>query len=300
MTASIKDYLQLHFLIFLWGFTAIIGVIISIPAVEMVMYRTLLSLVTLWFVFVIKKESLIIDRKKLIRIILTGFIVGIHWITFFVSAKISTASVCLAGFATSTFWTSLLEPVINKRSISFVEVILGVCVLMGIVVIFSFEVTHALGLSIGILSALAQATFAILNGNFTKNTAPLVITFYEMLGAFLCTLIFLPFYSIYFSGGKLSLIPTVTDILLIGVLAIICTVYAYTKAVELMKRISAFVVNLSLNMEPVYGILMAYFLLGDKEKMTSGFYLGALIILICVLSYPAFKYWNYRYKKLNS
>jgi drug/metabolite transporter (DMT)-like permease len=276
------------------------GVIISIPAVEMVFYRTLLSLLTLWIVLLVRKEPLIIDRKRLINIVLTGFIVGIHWITFFVSAKISTASVCLAGFATSTFWTSLLEPIINKRSISLVEVILGICVLLGIVVIFSFEVNHALGLAIGILSALAQATFAILNGNFTKNTAPLVITFYEMLGAFLCTLVFLPFYSSYFTDGNLSLIPTVQDIILIAVLAIVCTVYAYTKAVELMKRVSAFVVNLSLNMEPVYGILLAYFVLGDKEKMTSGFYMGALIILICVLSYPGFKYWKYRYKKLNS
>jgi drug/metabolite transporter (DMT)-like permease len=300
MSATVKDYFQLHFLIFLWGFTAVAGVIITIPAVEMVLYRTAIALITLYLVLLARGNSVKVDSKRMKQFVFTGMIVGVHWITFFLSAKISTASVCLAGFATSTFWTSLLEPIINKRAISFVEIILGICVLLGIVVIFSFEVDHALGLTIGIVSALAQATFSIFNGNFTKSTAPLVITFYEMVGALLCTLVFLPLYYFFFFERQISLIPTFQDILLISLMAIVCTVYAYTKAIELMKRISAFVLNLSLNLEPVYGIVLAYFVLGDKEKMTSGFYLGALIIIICVLSYPVLRFLNLKYQKLNS
>lgn len=288
--ATFKDYLQLHFLIFLWGFTAIIGLLISIPAVEMVFYRTIIAAIALWIIIYYKKESLAIGNAKIKALLLTGFLVSIHWITFFLSARISTASVCLAGFATSTFWTSLLEPLINKRRISFFEVMLGIFVVLGIVVIFRFEVNHALGLAIGIFSALTQATFAILNGNFTKNTAPLIITFYEMLGAVIFTALFLPFYAYFFAEGKLELIPTLSDVLYIGLLAIVCTVYAYTKAIELMKRISAFVLNLSLNLEPVYGIIAAFLVFPQKEKMSAGFYLGALIIISCVLSYPIIKY----------
>ncbi|HYG41041.1 MAG TPA: DMT family transporter [Cytophagales bacterium] len=288
--ASLKDYLQLHFLIFLWGFTAIIGLLISIPAVEMVFCRTLLALLALGLLLIYKKASINLGAEKIRPLIFTGFIVAIHWITFFVSARISTASVCLAGFATSTFWTSLLEPVINKRSISIFEVVLGLLVLLGIVVIFRFEVDHALGLAVGILSALAQATFAILNGNFAKHTSPIVITFYEMLGAVICTALFFPFYVYFFTNGHLSLVPTGMDIIYIALLAIVCTVYAYTKAVELMKRISAFALNLSLNLEPVYGIIAAFLIFPGRERMSPGFYLGASIIIICVLMYPAVKY----------
>lgn len=295
MTATLKDFVKLHFIVFLWGFTAIIGKELSISTADVVMYRTGLAAIVVGLYMYYKKDSLRFRRKTLIQFSITGLVIAAHWFLFFESARISNVSVCLAGMATTTFWTSLIEPLFTKRSVNALEVFLGIVVIAGLYVIFSFEVDNVLGLTLAILSAMLSATFSVLNAGFAKKHSQYGITFYEMLAACLATIIFIPFYKVEFlhvaAGYSL---PNLEDWGLLILLAVVCTVYAFSASVELMKRISAFAVNLAINMEPVYGILMALLIYGESEQMSNGFYYGTLIIIAAVLSYPMIKRYQRR------
>jgi len=293
---TFKDYLQLHFIVLIWGFTAILGLLISVPAVELVFFRTLLAAILLGCMLLQRKEQLIIQKKDLIRLLLTGGLIAAHWILFFGAARVSTASICLAGMATGSLWTSLMEPLILGRRVSLLEIGIGLVVILGLYVVFHFELNHALGISMAILSALLAALFTVINVQFSARYAAYTITFYEMVGACMVTLIFLPFYKwLIADRGQLQLIPNLNDWFYIAILAFVCTVYAYSMAVKLMKKFSAFAINLTINLEPVYGIVLAFLFFGEAEKMTPGFYLGTLIILSAVLVYPVLnKYLNKR------
>ncbi len=295
MSATTKDYLHLHFLVLLWGFTAILGLLISIPPVEVVFYRTFLSALGLGLIMGLKHISFKIGKREIIKILGTGFLIAAHWILFFASARVSNASVCLAGMATTAFWTSLLEPLAMKKRIKWFEVILGLVVVAGLYIIFHFEVRFALGLLMALGSALLAAVFTVINSHLTVRHNHYTITFYEMAGAFIGTVLFFPLYLKWFAvNGKLDLSIDRMDFLYISILAFVCTVYAYSASIHLMKKMSAFVVNLTVNLEPVYGIILAYIIFGDKEKMVPGFYVGALVILLSILSYPVL---NRRYER---
>lgn len=287
MIAETKDYLNLHFLVFIWGFTVILGLLISIPAVEIVFYRTLMASIALWILLKYRQRNLALGQVEIFKIFTTGFLIAAHWILFFAAARVSTASVCLAGMATCSFWTSLLEPLLTRRKIKLFEVFLGLLVIIGLYIIFRFEFNHALGLGMAIVSAFLAALFTVINSKFTRRHNPYTITFYEMVGACIGIGLFFPVYlSFWATDGKLQLVPHDLDWLYLLILALICTVYAYSASVELMKKISAFSVNLAVNLEPVYGIILALLIFGEREKMQPGFYLGTAIILLSVLSYP--------------
>ncbi|NQZ75708.1 MAG: DMT family transporter [Ekhidna sp.] len=289
-----KDYLTLHFIVLIWGFTAILGLLIEIPSVEVVFFRTLISALGLWVLLKVWKRSLRIrDKRKLLIILGTGVLIAVHWILFFLSARISNASVCLAGMATCSLWTSLIEPISQGRKVRGFEVLLSVIAFAGIGIIFNVEIHYLSGLLVAVLSAFISSVFTVINGRLSKTYDPYVITYYEMIGACLATVLFFPVYSSYFVDS-LALDPSPSDWLYLAILALVCTVYAYSISVELMKRLSAFSINLVVNLEPVYGIVLALLIFGASEEMSSGFYLGTLLILISVLLYPLL---NRRYKK---
>lgn len=281
-----RDYLHLHFIVFLWGFTAILGLLITIPSVEIVFYRTGIAAIALAVIMLVKGLSFKIPPRSLLLMIFNGMLIGAHWILFFGAARVATASVCLAGMATTSFWTSLLEPMVVKKKIKAFELVLGIVVIIGLYVIFRFEFNHALGLALALGSAFLAALFTVINLKFTHRYHHQSITFYEMTGANLSILLFFPLYAKYFTKTGLQLLPTFSDWIYLLILALVCTVYAYSQAVSLMKRITAFGINLTVNMEPVYGIILAVIIFPESEKMNFGFYLGTLIILAAVLSYP--------------
>jgi drug/metabolite transporter (DMT)-like permease len=295
MEADFKDYLQLHFIVLLWGFTAILGVLISIPAVEIVFFRTLMACAALAILLYLRKRNFALGALPVLKMLLTGLLIAGHWILFFAAARVATVSVCLAGIATATLWTSLLEPMATRRRIRSYELALGLLIMLGLYLIFRFEFNHALGLSMAVASAFLASCFTVINGEFTKKHNGYMVTFYEMLGACLAIAIFFPVYKITLApGNTLSLAPQVLDWLWIGILALVCTVYAYSASVELQKKLSAFTVNLSVNMEPVYGIVLAVLIFKDAEKMSSGFYAGTAVILAAVLVYPVIVKWDKR------
>lgn len=300
--ASSSDYFRLHFIVFLWGFSAILGKLISIPFVEMVFYRAIFAVVGIGLVIYFKKKSFHVTPKDFVLLILIGFIVAVHWLAFFGSGRIANVSVSLVGFATNSLWTAILEPVFNKTKIKKYEVVLGMIVLTGLYVIFSFDFQYKLGLLMGVAAGFTSAIFSIFNSRMVRRVSSYAISFYEMIGVFLGIAIFLPIYKVLWAPDHvLDLTPAPLDWLWIALLAGGCSVYAYTVAVELMKRISVFVIQLCLNLEPIYGILMALLLtwignefpdsslheiFGDREKMNSNFYIGTLVIMSAVFSYP--------------
>jgi drug/metabolite transporter (DMT)-like permease len=296
---DLRDYLQLHFIVLIWGFTAILGLLISVSSLGLVLYRTLIASALLALLIYYRKRSFEISRRDFWKILGTGFLIGWHWILFFGSAKVSNASVCLAGMTTATLWTSLLEPILHRRSIKAFEIVLGLVIIMGLYVIFRFEFNHILGLLMAIGSAFLAAMFSVINSKLIQKHDHWLITFYEMVGACLSTAICLPFYFFYIGYQSPNLVPTPLDWVYIFILGGICTVYAYSIGVKLMKKFTPFAINLTVNLEPVYGIILAYLIFGDAEKMTVGFYFGTAIILVAVLTYPFLKKYFTNLKRKN-
>ena len=296
LPSTFKDYLLLHFIVLIWGITSILGLLISLPSLELVFYRTLLAAIGVAVLMGIRKESLRVAPMDLLKIVGVGVLISLHWIFFFWSAKVSTASVCLAGMATTSLWTSFLDPLINKKRIKSFEVALGLLVISGLLVIFQFENGYWLGLFMALAAAFLSALFSILNGRLTFRYSPYQITFYEMAAASLVALLFLPLYS-YIDGSAIQWDWKGMDWFWLLILAGICTVYAFSVSVELMKRLPVFSINLTINLEPVYGILLAVLIFGEKEKMTQEFYLGTGIIFVSVLIYPVINSWQKKRKE---
>lgn len=296
-----KDYLHLHFIVLLWGFTAIIGKAMELDSIVLVFYRTLIAAVALWAVILITKRQNKVSRQAKVKMLLTGFIVSLHWILFFASAQISKVSICLVGMATTTLFTAFLEPMIMKTRLKWYEILLGVMVIAGLYTIYQSEYQYSAGLLLALGSAFLAALFSIINKKFTNSYGPLPITLFEMIGACVCTLLLIPVYVIIFdlevgvfahqlvgdvTEGVFLIPTTLEDWGGLLFLSLICTVYAFYFSVEILKRLSAFNVNLIINLEPVYGIILAYFYFGKAEKMTDTFYLGGAIILLAVGIYP--------------
>ncbi len=287
---SKSDYVKLHFVVLLFGFTGILGKLVSIPAVEMVFYRTLLAAIGMAVLLFIVRGSFKVSSGDLVKITITGFIVAVHWLSFFISARISNVSVSLVGFATASLWTAILEPMVKKYPVRRIDVVFGLTVLAGLYIIFSSDFSYSMGLILGVLSGLTCAIFSIINSQLVKRIDSFTITFYEMAGAFLFIALFLPIYQQQWAdGNQLRLLPTSIDWIYIALLAWLCSVYAYSTAVELMKKISVFFFQLTLTLEPVYGILMAVIVFGDEERMNLNFYAGTIVIMCVVFLYPAMK-----------
>lgn len=290
MIATTRDYFKLHFIVFLFGFTAVLGKLISLPSVEMVFYRTLLAALGMAVLMLIIKTDFTVSKTDLLKILLTSIIVAIHWITFFVSGKISNPSTSLVGFATCSFWAAIFEPIAKRKKIELLEIGLGVVVLVGLGIILALDFKYPLGLFLGVISGMTAALFTVINSKLVTRVNTYSITFYEMLGACISIFLFLPIYKNTFAvGGKLLLVPTYVDWVYIAIMAFACSVYAYSAAIELTKKLSVFFIQLALNLEPVYGIILALLIFGQSEVMSLKFYLGTLIILSAVVAYPYLK-----------
>jgi drug/metabolite transporter (DMT)-like permease len=295
--ATIRDYFMLHFIVLIWGFTAILGLLISLPSLELVFYRTLIAAVGMVAVCFFRKKPLLVSWPAMLKITGVGVLISLHWIFFFWSAKLSTASVCLAGMATTSLWTAFVDPFVNRTKIKWYEVALGLLVISGLLVIFQFESGYWIGLAMALVSAFLGALFSVLNGRLTRKHSPYQITFYEMAAACVFAFAFMPVYAAFLTEGQpLQLGWKGSDWLWLLILGGVCTVYAFSVSVELMKRLSVFTINLTVNLEPVYGIVLAVLIFGESEKMTPQFYLGTLIILVSVLLYPLLNFWNKRRK----
>ncbi|MGZ3754550.1 MAG: DMT family transporter [Mucilaginibacter sp.] len=280
-----KNLVILHFTVFIWGFTSILGQLISISAVQLVWYRVLIALVSLFLYFKFNKTQFKVSGKTFTRLFFTGALVGAHWILFFASIKLSTVPVTLVCLSSITLFTAIFEPLINKTRISRLEIIAGLLIISGIILIFKFETQYTTGILFGLVSAVCASLFSILNSRLVKQTEAPVIAFYEMAGA----LFWASVYLFFTHGFDHSMLLKNSDIGYLLLLGTVCTSLAYVAGVSVMRELSAFRVALITNLEPVYGILMAFLFFGDMNKMTTGFWVGALIILSTIFLFPVAK-----------
>lgn len=277
-----KNLIILHFTVFIWGFTGILGKLISISAVQLVWYRVLIASVTLFLYFNFNKTVFRANRSTFLKLIFTGALVGGHWILFFLSIKLSTVSVSLVCLSSITLFTAIFEPLINKKRISKLEIISGVLIILGILIIFKFESQYTKGIISGLTSAVCASLFSIINSRQVKKYEAPVIAFYELSGAFIWISIFLA----ATNGFDKSMILNRADIGYLLLLGTVCTSLAYVAGVSVMRELSAFRVALITNLEPVYGIVMSFLFFGDMNKMTMGFWVGAVIILSTIFLFP--------------
>lgn len=278
--SKLKHYLHLHFIVFIWGFTAILGALISIDAIPLVWYRMLLAVLFIAIYFLWKKKSFFIDRKSVFKFVFLGVIIALHWITFFKAIKVSNVSVALVTMSTGAFFTSFIEPFFFNRRIKPVEILLGLLVIIGLYIIFNFESQYTLGIIYALISSLLSAIFSVLNGLYVKKRDANVISFYQLFFGVIFVTVFLAV------QGKFNLaffqLP-ILDWFWLFILSSICTAYAFIASVKLMKYLTPFTVMLTINLEPVYAIILALIIFGEKEKMNPEFYIGALIVLGVVL-----------------
>lgn len=277
-----KNLIILHFTVFVWGFTGILGQLISISAVNLVWYRVLIASISLFLYFNFSKKAFKVSTKTMLKLVLTGALVGGHWILFFASIKLSTVPVTLVCLSSITLFTAFFEPIINKKRISKMEIVAGVFIIIGIILIFKFETQYTKGIIAGLISAVLASLFAIINGRQVQHHEAPVIAFYELSGAFL----WISIYLLFTGGFNNFVLPSTADLGYLFLLGTVCTSLAYVAGVSVMRELSAFRVALITNLEPVYGIVMAFLFFGDMNKMSVGFWVGSVIILSTIFLFP--------------
>ncbi|MBU3012624.1 DMT family transporter [Polaribacter vadi] len=278
--SRLKNYLLLHLIVFIWGFTAILGALITIDAIPLVFFRMLLAVLFIALYFLIKKKSFKIDKKGLTKFLFTGIIIATHWIFFFKAIKVSNVSVALVTMSTAAFFTSLIEPIFFKRRIKTLEIVLGLLVILGLYIIFNFESQYKLGIIYALIASFLGSLFSVLNGLFIKKYDANRISFYQLLFGTL----FVTIYLIINNSFSLAFFNLpVSDWICLFILSSVCTAYAFIISVQVMKYLSPYTVIITNNLEPIYAIVLALFIFGDKEKMNPEFYLGATIVLGVVL-----------------
>ena len=280
-----RNILILHFTVLIWGFTGVLGELISVSAMHLVWYRVLIAAISLWVYFLIAKKPILVSKSQLIQYLAVGMLVGLHWVLFFHAIKISTVSVTLVTLSSVTLFTAILEPVINRKKISIADILIGLVIIFGIYLIFKFEFQYFWGIVYGLSCAFCASIFSIFNARMVKKGSPTSITFYEMIGAWIGVSM------IMLISGQFDeqMILSQSDLMYLLVLGVGCTAIAYVLGVAVMRELSAFTVALTTNMEPVYGIILALLIFGQKEAMSTGFYFGAIIVLVTVFIYPYLK-----------
>lgn len=280
------DYFKIHFIVIIYAFTAILGNATQANTLTIVFVRCVITSISLGLIIHYSKKGFQVSKSVLWVWVLNGVFVALHWLLFFGAAKVSTVAMCLAGLSTQTFWTSLIEPIAKKVRISMIEVFLGLLVIAALVIIFSVEQAQWLGLLMGIASGFFGALFSVINGQFTHTHNPKLITLYEMIAAGIVTGLVWSFGAF---DGLVGYFPIGLDWLWIGILALVCTVYAYTETIHLYKVFSVFSINLVITLEPVYGMILAIYIFGSKEIMQPGFYYGTILLVLTVMAHPFLK-----------
>ncbi|MBK8610610.1 MAG: DMT family transporter [Chitinophagaceae bacterium] len=275
-----KALIQLHIAVFLAGFTAILGKLITLNEGLLVWFRLLITVLTLGGILLYRKQLLRISVKELLKIFGVGVIVAIHWVTFYGSVKYANVSVALVCFSATGFFTAFFEPMILKRRISLIEVGLGIIAISGIYIIFDFHPQYKVGIIFGIISAVGSSLFPIYNKKLLLRYSPKILTLYELGGGLLALTVLVPFYLILFPATYYM--PTATDWLWLLVLAWLCTVLSFELQLHALTKISAFTANLTYNLEPVYGIILAFIFFKENENLHRQFYIGVLLILLAV------------------
>lgn len=293
LNAKLKNYFHLHFLVFIAGFTAILGELISIKAIPLVWFRMLIAAILMLVYIKVAKVNIKATKNYKIKFFLAGIVIALHWITFFAAIDVANVSIALTMFSTGAFFASLMEPIFFKRKIILYEMLFGIIVIIGVFIITQSEIRYLLGIILGISSAFLSSLFAVINGKFLEHNSATTISIYEFIGGIVFITLFILIFEDGFSIEFFQL--SLDDYSYLFILASICTAYAFIASVHVMKYISPYTVVLTYNLEPVYGIILAILLFPETEIMSSEFYIGAVLIIVAVILNGMIK--NFKYIK---
>jgi len=282
-----KAWFQMHFAIFLWGFTGILGKAIDMSEGMIVWYRLIISAVGLLPLIVNRKMELP-SRKEIGKITWVGVLVALHWVLFYGAIKASNVSIALSCFSSISLFTAILEPLSNRRKPKTAEILLGVTVIFGLYIIFSVQQIYLTGILLAVGSALLGAMFTISNKKLTAKHAPEVITFYELTSGFVVLTLLLPAYFMATDTG--FEVPGAMDLVYLLLLGWVCTSFAFTISLKALQKLDAFTLNLSVNLEPLYSIILAVIIFKEYDILNGGFVAGTLIILGSVIVHSWFKW----------
>ena len=286
MLEKYKYHIWLHVIVLIFGFTGILGKLIEASSYLLVWYRVGIALIAITGYFIVIKHSLKISPKTLYKILGVGIIIAIHWITFFEAIKQSNVSVALVCFSSSTLFTSIIEPFYFKRRIKAYELIFGLLILVGLYFIFSFEFNYFVGMLLSFFSAALASWFTVLNGMLIKEANSKTISFYELLAAFSLVTIYL----VGKNGFDVNAYKvSIQDIKWLLILGTICTAFAFIVSIEVMKKITPYSVTMTVNLEPIYSIILAFLIWPESETMSYGFYIGTVIVLATIFLNGYFK-----------
>lgn len=275
-----KHHLLLHFIVFIWGWSPILGKGISTDAMQLVWFRIAMTITMMGIYLIYIKASILIPLKKILQLSAVGLIICVHWLCFYGAIKVSNVSVTMAAFSTGTFFTAIVEPLIYKRKIVWYELVIGLIIIAAICLIFSAEIEFGLGILLGALAAFTASLFSVFNGVLIQDkispiTSP-VLSFIELSAALIGLTIYLLLTG-DLNSGFLSI--SVNDTFLLFLLAAVCTVYPFIASVNLMKHLTPYTINLTVNLEGVYGIILASLIFKENKELSLTFYVGFTIIL---------------------
>jgi drug/metabolite transporter (DMT)-like permease len=292
---NLKSYLHLHLIVFIWGFTAVLGALITLDALPLVWFRMLFAVGFIAIYIYFKKFSLKISKFTLMQFLFSGLIIALHWFTFFKAIKVSNISITLACLSTGAFFASILEPILFKKKVVWYELLSGVVVIIGLYFVATSTIgkeglinsiinggnKFLFGIGLALISAFLSALFAVINSKLVQKHEATVISFYELSGGVLF-FTFLLLATQSFSTDFFMLSPK--NFMYMMILSSVCTAYAFIASTSVMKFLSPYTVMLTINLEPIYGIILAVLIFEEKEKMSFEFYIGALVILLTVIA----------------
>ncbi len=282
MEAKQAALVKLHFTVFIFGFTAILGRLITLEEGPLVWYRMLIASAGMLVLPRFWKGIRTVKPRDAVKVALTGGIVAIHWVTFFGAIKFSNVSFALCMMATASLFTAILEPLIFRKAFSLKEILLGLLVLPGIFLVFQFSKFYLEGMVLGLISAFLAALFGTINKTFASKMKPVAISFIELFTGFLMLSALLPLYFNYRPDATLEITNNL-DIIWLLILGIVCTTMAFIFSVDVLKELSAFTTALAINLEPIYGIILAIIIFKENEELGGNFYFGAGLIVLAII-----------------
>ncbi len=272
--------IKLHIAVFLWGFTGVLGRLISFNEGLLVWYRIFFTVVSLFLLMWWRGQLERVSTKNKWQLFATGGIIALHWCFFYGSIKYANVSIALTCFSSGGLFTALLEPLMTRKRIVVQEILLGLVTIVGIYLIFHFDPQYKTGIILGLTGTVLSTIFSILNKKQVETIAPRTLMLYELTGGLLFLTILLPAYLHYFPSTHL--LPTKTDALWLLIMSWMCTILAMDLSLQALKKVTAFTQNITLNLEPVYGILLAFVIYHENKNLSNGFYLGFSLILLAV------------------
>lgn len=277
-----KALFQMHLAVLLWGFTAVLGRAIDLTAPVLVWYRMLMTAVFVLVIIYFRKSWVPVPKRDKLKLTYIGCLMALHWVAFYGSVKYANASVALVCMSTAGIFTSLLDPFVNNTKHNAPELLIGLLGIIGVYLIYQFQQIYAMGVLFGVIAAILSAWFTVLNKKIANDYPARVMVFYEMGTGWLLLTLLIPFQILY-SPTPVKLLPQDFDWLWLIILSLCCTVWAQSLALNALKHISAFTSSLSVNLEPVYGIILAFIVYQEYEMLSTQFYFGMALILVSVV-----------------